>query len=121
MNHPSVIWFDSASAPGVTFGIRCVSFRRRLELLQKVRELSGKQEFLAAGDSPQEQLSAAVLQREIDQLYLQWGVADVRGLQIDGEDAGLDQLLADGPEALCEEILTRLVGECGLDEEQTKN
>lgn len=119
--HQSVVWKESETRPGVSFGIRQVSFRRRTELLQKVRAVSGRQEFLAAGESLEEKLGAAVLEREIDELYLRWGLAGVRSLKIDGVEATTDLLLADGPEDLCGEILAQVKRECGLSEDEAKN
>src|SRR5882762_6635717 len=79
--------FASEKFSGVHFRVSRMSFGRRLELARRVRELAQRVEFLAAGESVQEKLEAAVLSNEIDRLYVEWGLASVDGFLIDGEPA----------------------------------
>ncbi len=110
----------SQAAPGVSFTIARVSFGRRMELLRRLRELASKAECLAAGDS-REKLEAALLTSEIDELYLRWGLLGVRGLEIDGQAATPEILIAAGPEDVCREALAAIKHECGLTDEERKN
>ncbi len=112
---------ESRAFPGVRLKIRRMSFGRRLELLREVGHLAAKVEFLQASDDPREKLEAALLQGELDRAYLQWGLAGVEGLQIDGEDATPEKLVSDGPEQLCGEALEAIKKEFGLNEEEEKN
>jgi hypothetical protein len=111
----------STAAPGVHFTIRRMSFGRRTELLRRVRELTQKREFLEAGAALGERVEAALVGREADRVYLEWGLLKVEGLDIDGEPATPESLLASGPEPVTEEILRAIQAECGLSAEERKN
>ena len=67
-----------------------MSLGRRIELARRIREMGRKAEFLEAGGDVREKLEAAVLQGEMDRVYLEWGLEAVEGLEIDGGsgDAG---------------------------------
>ncbi|MBI4876803.1 MAG: hypothetical protein HY822_19375 [Acidobacteria bacterium] len=121
MRHESLLAVESESVPGVRFTIRRMSFGRRNELLRRVRELTRKVEFLEAGKTPAEKLEAALAGREADQAYLEWGLAGVQGLEIDGEAATPRSLIESGPEGLCQEILRAIQRECGLTADERKN
>jgi hypothetical protein len=120
MNYTTEVTIASQAAPGVTFSIARVSFGRRMELLRRLRELAGRAECLAAGDS-REKLEAALLTSEIDELYLRWGLVSVSGLELDGQAATPETLIAAGPEEVCREALAAIKHECGLTEEERKN
>lgn len=120
MNYQSEITIASEAAPGVTFRIARVSFGRRMELLRRLRDIAEKAECLAAGDS-REKLEAALLTSEIDELYLRWGLVGVNGLEVNGEPATPESLIAAGPEDVCREALAAIKHECGLSEEERKN
>ncbi len=111
----------SASVPGVHFTIRKMSFGRRTELLQKIRELTKKAAFLDAGQSLDERAEATLLGREADRAYLEWGLVQVEGIEVDGAPATPESVIAGGPEALCEEVLQAIQGECGLNADERKN
>ncbi|HXP87511.1 MAG TPA: hypothetical protein VN841_22455 [Bryobacteraceae bacterium] len=98
-----------------------ISVSRRIELARAIREIGRKLEFLEAGSDPREKIEAAVLETEIDQAYLEWGLAEIAGLSIDGEDATPRTLIDRGPMALAMEILARIKAECGLSEGERKN
>lgn len=121
MNYESGWEMASETAPGVTFRLRRVSFRGRLELLRAVRAISGRQEFAAAGDSLADRLDAAVLEQELNEIYLRWGLLGVVGLTLDGEPASVEGLIERGPETLCQEILALIKSECGISEDESKN
>jgi len=134
VRYESALRLVSASTPGVRFTIRKISFGRRTELLRRVRELTRKVEFLEAGQGLAaggggagtqpalgERAEAALLGREADRVYLEWGLVSVEGLEIDGEAATLEALIASGPEPLCDEILRAIQAECGLSAEERKN
>ena len=57
---------------------------------------------------PREKLEAAVLAAEIDRVYLEWGLEEIRGLEIDGEAATPAALIEKGPLDLATEILARI-------------
>uniref|UniRef100_Q01Z35 Uncharacterized protein n=1 Tax=Solibacter usitatus (strain Ellin6076) TaxID=234267 RepID=Q01Z35_SOLUE len=110
----------SATHPGVKFRIARVSFARRVELMRRVRELSRRAEFLGAGQDPTDRMDAALLQAEIEQLYVAWGVKAVEGLTVNGIVAS-PEVLADGPEEVFREALAAVRRELGLSEEERKN
>ena len=119
--HESCLWFDSEKQPGVRFRIRKVSLARRIELARRIRELGRKIEFLQASGAPGEQIEATLLKGEIERVYLEWGLEQVEGLEIDGEAATPESLVEGGPIELAEEILTRIKAECGLSQAERKN
>ena len=121
MSYDSVVTVDSHSAPGVSFTVIRMSFERRVELMRRVRELARRMEFLQAGSAPGEQMDAALLQAEIDRLYVLWGLRGVNGLDLDGVQATPESLAAAGPEELFREALAAVRAETGLTEEQRKN
>ena len=98
-----------------------ISVARRIELARRIREIGRRIEFLEAGQDPREKLEAAVLAAEVDRAYLEWGLEEVQGLEIDGEPATPGVLIEKGPMALSAEILTRIKAECGLSGEERKN
>jgi len=98
-----------------------MSFGRRVELTRRIRELAARQEFLEAGDAPNEKMEAALLASEIDRIYLLWGLREVKGLELDGLPATPESLAASGPEELCREALTAVKQQCGLAEAERKN
>ena len=118
--YQSVAWFDAESTPGVRFGIARISFGRRIELARAIREIGKKSEFLEAGDDVREKLDAAVMAAEIDRMYLEWGLAGVEGLLLDGEKATPETLIEKGPIALASEILQKIRAECGMTEDEEK-
>ncbi len=112
---------SSEAIPGVRFTIQKMSFGRRIELLRMVRELTKKIEFQEAGRDVAERAEAALAGREADRMYLEWGLVEIEGLEIDGEPARPESVIERGPEALCQEILRAIHAECGLSAEERKN
>ena len=121
MTYESVAVVESQVAPGVTFAVARMSFGRRVELMRRVRELARRMEFLEAGKEPGDRMDAAMLQAEIDRLFLAWGLRAVSGLQLDGAEASPESLLENGPEDLFREALSAVRAETGLNEQQRKN
>ncbi len=121
MEYTSFEIVPSAVIKGVTFTIAKMSFARRLELTQQLRDLATRREFVAAGDTANEKMEAAILGCEIDKIYLSWGLAEVSGLNLDGQPATPESLAARGPESLFREALAAVKHECGLTEIERKN
>lgn len=121
MTYESTRTVASETCEGVTFRIARISFARRLELTRRVREIARQVEFQQAGDGLQDKIDAALSSGEIDRVYLEWGLAGVDGLTIDGEAANPQSVIGRGPESLCREIVREVRHECGLTEEERKN
>jgi hypothetical protein len=119
--HESFAWFEAETHAGVRYRIARMSLARRIGLARKIREAGRRLEFLEAGGDVKEKLDAAVLQGEVDRAYLEWGLEEIEGLEIDGETATPDALIEKGPMKLAAEILGRIRSECGLSASETKN
>ncbi len=104
--HESFAWFDAETHAGVRYRIARMSLGRRIGLARRIREIGTEAEFLEAGDDVRDKLEAAVLQGEIDRVYLEWGLEAVEGLEIDGEAATPEALIERGPLATGD-------GDCG--------
>jgi hypothetical protein len=104
----------------VRFAVRRISLAQRIELTRQVRELILKNEFLRAGATP-DQLEAALSELLARRLYVEWGLAAIEGLTIDGSAATVESLIEKGPEKLTEEIATSILSELALSEQETKN
>jgi hypothetical protein len=111
----------SESMPGVSFAIARMTFGRRLELMKRVRDLAARIEYFEAARDEKNRMEASLLGAELDKLYLAWGLAEVRGLALDGEAATPESLVERGPEALVHEALAAIKAECGLTETERKN
>jgi hypothetical protein len=121
VRHESVLTLASKRVPGVTYSIRRVSFAGRLELAQMIRTLDRRLEFLQAGADAASKVDAAIVTREIDGIYLAWGLTAIDGLMIDGETATPGAVIERGPEELIDEALAAIKSECGLSGEERKN
>jgi hypothetical protein len=66
-------------------------------------------------------LDAALLQVEIERLYVKWGVVGISGLNLDGVEATPESLAEAGPEPLFREALALVRGQTGLSAEERKN
>ncbi len=111
---------ESRTHPGVRFRIARMSYGSRLDLMRRVRELARRGEFLEAGQDAGDKMDAALLQAEIEQLFVTWGVKAVEGFTVDGVIAGPDMLAA-GPEDMFREALAAVRQEIGLNEDERKN
>jgi hypothetical protein len=119
--YASVVWRESKVLPGVRYGVTRMSFGRRIELARQVREIGAKAEYLAAGQDLKEKLESAVISAEIDAAYLQWGLAAIENLLIDGAPASPEAVIANGPIEFAREILMAVKAEIGLSEDERKN
>jgi hypothetical protein len=106
--------------PEVHFAIRRISLAHRLELTKQLRELTLRYEFLNAGETS-DQLEAAMSDLLVRKLYIEWGLAEIQGLVIDGEPATADLLIQKGPEPLAAEIVLAIRQEIELSEDERKN
>ena len=120
VQYASTSWHASQTIPGVRFAIRRVSLRQRIELNHRVRELTLKNEFLRTGDT-EDQLEAALSDLLVTKLYLEWGLAGVDGLLIDGEIPTAAVLIDKGPESLAAEIAGAIQTESTLTDDERKN
>ena len=107
--------------PFVEFTIVRMTFGRRLELMKLVRDLAARIEYFDAGREEKNGLEASLLSAEIDRLYIEWGLEEIRGLELDGEPANPQSLVEKGPEDLFREILRAVKAECGLNRSERKN
>ena len=105
----------------VEFTICRMTFGRRLELMKRVRELAVRIEFFEAGREESNRMEASLLGGEMDRLFLEWGLEEIRGLEIDGIPATVARLIDNGPEDLVQEALGMVKAECGLTEAERKN
>jgi hypothetical protein len=121
MEYASTVTFESQTIPGVKFTIVRMSFGRRVDLTKRIRELGRQIEFLEAGNDFRERIEATLLANEVQRLYLEWGLREVSGLEIDGRAADPAILIEDGPEELCQEIVAAIKSECSLSEDERKN
>ncbi len=121
MSYQSTVTRESRAFAGVRYTVARMSLGRRIELTKRIRELAGRAEYLAAGEDLRGKAEAAALGAEIDGLYLEWGLAGIEGLEIDGQAATAELLARAGPEELCREIIASIRAECGLSEEERKN
>jgi hypothetical protein len=111
----------SAAHPEVVFVVARMSFGRRLELMRRVRDLALRAEFFEAGCDEKNRMEASLLGAEIDRLYIEWGLEEIRGLELDGLAATPRALVERGPEVLFREALEAVRHECGLSEQERKN
>ncbi|HUQ95643.1 MAG TPA: hypothetical protein VM120_28455 [Bryobacteraceae bacterium] len=121
MHYQSTVEYESRTCAGVKYTLRRVSLASRLELLQRVQHYVNKLDFLNAGNTTKESYEAAVVEKEIERAYLDWGLLGVNGLVIDNAAASAATLVEKGPEALTREILIALKQELGLKEDERKN
>ena len=120
VSYASLSWHESKAIAGVRFAIKRVSLAQRLELNKRVRELTLQHEFLKAGPAA-DQLEATWADLLVRKLYVEWGLAGIEGLLIDGEATSVELLIDKGPEELVDEIVSVLQEEIGLSEEERKN
>jgi hypothetical protein len=120
-HYASTEWVESKVMKGVRFQIARVSFMGRIELLKRLRTLLAELECRSAGADDVNRVESARLGLEVQKTYLEWGLAAVEGLKIDGMPATKESLLAVGPESLCEEIARSVRERSFLSEDERKN
>ena len=121
MTYESSLTLDSTTTPGVSLVINKPSFARRVELTRRIRELANRVEFLSAGTDAKEKLDSALASAEIDRIYVEWGVREVIGLEVDGAPGTTQSLIDTAPEALFREAVEAVKAELGLRDEERKN
>lgn len=99
IDYSSIRWHESSTMPGVRFSIRRISLQQRMDLTRRIRELSVRDEFLRSG-SPSEQLNAAENELAVRKTLIDWGLANVARLSLDGEPATAKALLKRRPKNL---------------------
>src|SRR5438270_13020544 len=97
--------------PGVEFVIVRMSFGRRLELMKRVRDLAARAEFFEAGRDEKNRMEASLLGAEVDRLYIEWALEEIRGLELDGLAATPRLLVERAPEDLFREALDAIKAE----------
>ena len=120
IEYSSVVWRNSDTYKNVRYAVRKMSLAQRIELTERIQTLSSKYEFLKAGDAL-EKAEAHLADLLVRKLYLEWGLAVLEGLIIDGEKSSVELLIEKGPEPLCEEIITSIRAELELSEAERKN
>lgn len=120
VGYSSTDWRESEAFPGVKYCIRKISLAQRIELTSRARALASRYEFLRAGDAA-DQLEASLADLMTQKLYLEWGLAEIRDLRIDGEIATIEMAIERGPEALSNEMAAAIQAELTLSEEERKN
>jgi hypothetical protein len=121
MTYESIEYVESTIAEGVTYSVSKMSFARRMDLMRRVRELARRAEFLAAGEGAGEKMDAALLEVEIQRLYVSWGLREITGLEVDGSLATPESLAESGPENLFREALAAVRAATGLSDVERKN
>jgi len=121
MTYESIAEISSELAPGVTYAVAKMSYGRRVELMRQIRELARRKEFLEASGDSADKIDAALLEAEINRLYVIWGLQAVSGLIVDGTEATPEVLAEKGPEDLFREALTAVRTQTGLSEAERKN
>jgi hypothetical protein len=116
----STEWHESRSVPGVQYAIRRITLGQRIELTRRGREIARENEYLRSGDAV-DQLDAMLGDLLVERMYLEWGLAAVRGLTIDGTEASTVDLIERGPEMLANEIMRTLRSYLVLTDEERKN
>jgi len=119
-SYSSVVWKNSNIVKGAEYAVRRTSLGQRIELVKKTRDLVLQNEFLRAGETP-EQMGAALADLYVQRLYLEWGFVEMRGFTIDGQIPTVSLLIEKGPEALCNEITEAIQREMSLSEDERKN
>ena len=114
MKYESTITVQAKSAHGVTLRLNRMSFARRMELMQRIRDLGARTDRAGGTDEILQNMDATLLAFEVDRTYVLWGVREITGLEVDGIPATPQSLAEAGPEALFREALTAVKGICGL-------
>jgi hypothetical protein len=107
-------------APGVRYALRRITLGQRIELTRRARELARQNDYLRSGDNG-DRLEALLGDLLVQKMYLEWGLAAVEGLTIDGVTAEPVDLIERGPEALADEVMTTLRSYLVLTDEERKN
>jgi hypothetical protein len=121
MTYDSVELVESKIADGVSYSVSKMSFSRRMDLMKRVRDLASRMEFLVAAADAGGKMDAALLEVEIERMYVKWGLREVTGLEVDGSAATPESLAESGPEDLFREALAAVRAAAGLSDAERKN
>lgn len=121
MQYESHITIESQVCAGVRFRVRRLSLARRMELIRSIRETGEKLAFHLAGNQLADATEAAEIQARMDILYLRWGLAEVSGLTIDGQEVTVENFVDCGPDPLAREVVAAIKSELFLSEDERKN
>jgi len=121
VNWESSSWREAKSLPGVRYLVRRPSLAKRAELTRLVRGKIEQLAFRNAGETLEDRLLATELELAIDRLYVEWGVIEIVGLEIDGEPATVNSALDQGPETLSREMASAVREELMITEAERKN
>lgn len=113
--------FESVQVPGVSFAIRRMTLRQRINLLQELHSLYREHEFSSAGTSKADRLHSQLSSLRIDEVFLRWGVTAVDGLEVDGKIISASDLIDHAPESLVHEILCCIREAVALSQDEEKN
>jgi hypothetical protein len=116
----SLRWIQSKAIPRVRYAVRQPSLAQRIELTKRLHDLTLRHEFLAKGNEL-DQLEMALADLLVQKLFVEWGLGQLDGLDIDGAPATIESLIERGPEELVAEIAAEVRHECGLTDEERKN
>lgn len=119
--YASEIEVRSSAIPGVRFVLRRCSAARRLQLMERLAQHAAQFEALKASERVDDRVQAEALRLRMDFEYLDWGLARIQGLLVDGEAPDATRLFELGPEALAAEIVASIREECELSETERKN
>lgn len=120
VEYSSEEWHESLTLPGVRFSTYRLSLGNRLALMERLRDLLRQYEFLRAGNAL-EQTEASLADFLVRRLYLEWGLASIQGLFIDGSPASIKAMVNCGPELLADEIVSVIRAKLELSDEERKN
>lgn len=113
--------YQSVSHPGVTFTIRQMTLRQRINLLKELHDLYRELEFSNAGTSKTDRLNTQLNGLRIDEVFLRWGVLAIDGLIVDGKAVAASEISEAAPEDLVGEILSRIRECIALNSGEEKN
>lgn len=111
----------SESHPGVRYVLHRCSLARRIALIERLAGHAARFEALRASERLDDRVQAEALRLRMDFEYLDWGLARVHGLLIDGEAPTVQTMFERGPESLVQEIVARIRAECELSGDERKN
>ena len=121
MDYSNEVTIESRTLPGVRFTILRPSFGARMELVERIRELSAKLEFLEAGKSVRERMDGAILAGRIDRTIVEWGLKGMSGFTINGTVPNGGLLTDEGPEELFREVSGAIKAQLSLSGDERKN
>lgn len=134
--YSSIREIDSKVLPGVKLRLKRLTEGRRTALRAALAEATARMRRISremdamAKLSPEEQDIEKLLEAqdrfdeivatEVNPAWIRWGLASISGLEVDGEELGLDRLY-DWPAPLFKEALETIRAEADMSAEERKN